>query len=158
MYTEISDKFPKRYLEALRHVSIDIIMTLDLALFMKFKTVSVSQAFRNWFEKKDLKWPIGRSWVQVLTVLISVGIFKIEDFLSFVFLFSFFFFFFCFLRIVLYRFFSNAIFYIYTGFEREIEHLQIIQNGGSKIADGLRSFSLHSNRFCTSSPRKLLPL
>ena len=86
MYTEISDKFPKRYLEALRHVSIDIIMTLDLALFMKFKTVSVSQAFRKWFEKKDLKWPIGRSWVQVLTVLISVGIFKIEDFLSFVFL------------------------------------------------------------------------
>ena len=136
MYTEISDKFPKRYLEALRHVSIDIIMTLDLALFMKFKTVSVSQAFRNWFEKKDLKWPICGSWVQILTVLISLGI----------------------LSIVLYRFFSNAIFYIYTGFEREIEHLQIIQNGGSKIADGLRSFSLHSNRFCTSSPRKLLPL
>ena len=103
---------------------------------MKFKAVSVSQAFRNWFEKKDLKWPIGRSWVQILTVLISLGI----------------------LSIVLYRFFSNAIFYIYTGFEREIEHVQIIQNGGSKMADGLRSFSLHSNRFWTSSPRKLLPL
>ena len=35
---------------------------------------------------------------------------------------------------------SNTIFYIYTAFEREIEQIQIIQTGGSKTADGLRSF------------------
>ena len=51
---------------------------------MKFKAIS-ADFFVTDLTKKKLKWPIGRSWVQILPVLISLGILQIEDFFFFFF-------------------------------------------------------------------------
>ena len=85
----------------------------------------------------NLKRPNGRCRVELLKVFTSVGISKLENFL-------------CFLSIILYAdqcfpVTISPVRYIYIRVLRKIEHIKLIQNGGSKMVDGSRSFFLTAN-------------